>query len=206
MKSAGKSKATKKRGTKKRAAAKRKARGASKSPMTRDEAIEELSYHCGANPNIDDPRWQCGFLSMLRPYQGLRQETYDHLIRCVRSLVPHLGHDPVLDRRVVSSLWGICHLARMWGLHPEGMLRSNNLISDADLQTLEAWVEDLSYDVLMVLDGGEPEGPLREALDAAHPGPPSASGDATDRACWTARSISSRTASDRVGTPRRRAR
>lgn len=100
---------------------------------------------------------------MLRPYQGLRQETYDHLVRCVRTLVPHLANDPSLDRQVVSALWGICHLARMWGLHPDGMLRRNNLISHADPQTLETWIEELSYDVMMILDGGKPEGPLRES-------------------------------------------
>jgi hypothetical protein len=132
--------------------------------MTRDEAIEELTFHCGTNQDLQDPRWERGFLTMLRPYRGLRQETYDHLVRCVRALVPHLERDACLDRQVVSSLWGICHLARAWGLHPDGMLRRNDLISVEDQRRLEAWIEELSYDVMMILDGNEPEGPLRQPV------------------------------------------
>jgi len=128
--------------------------------MTPDEAIEELTFHCGSNPNIDDPRWGRGFLSMLRPYKGLHQETYDHLIQCVRTLAPQLARDDCVDRRVVSSLWGICHLARSWGLHPQGMLRRNQLITEEDQERLERWIEALSYDLMMLLDGNEPEGPL----------------------------------------------
>ena len=128
--------------------------------MTPEEAIEELSFHCGSNPKIEDPRWEQGFLGMLRPYKGLRQETYDHLVACARALAPHLKNDAMLDRRVVNSLWGICHLARAWGLHPDGMLRRNGLITEDDQQRLEGWIEELSYDLMAILDGGEAEGPL----------------------------------------------
>lgn len=129
--------------------------------MTPEEAIEELSFHCGTNPNIEDPRWEQGFVSMLRPYKGLRPEVYDHLVECVRALLPHLKNDAMLDRRLVNSLWGICHLARAWGLHPDGMLRRNDLITEEDQATLECWIEELSYDLMMTLDGGEgAEGPL----------------------------------------------
>lgn len=129
--------------------------------FTREQAIEELTFHCGTNSNLDDPRWERGFLSMLRPYRGLRQETYDHLVQCVRVLRTELASDDCIDRRIVNSLWGICHLARSWGLHPDGMLRRNGLITDEDQRWLEAWIEELSYDVMMLLDRGAPEGPLK---------------------------------------------
>ncbi len=137
------------------------AREARDTPLTPAEAIEALTFHCGSNPNVEDPRWEQGFLSMLRPYKGLRPEVYDHLVQCVRTLLPHLKSAPKLDRRVISSLWGICHLARYWGLHPDGMLRRNGLITEEDQATLERWIEELSYDLMSILDGGEgAEGPL----------------------------------------------
>lgn len=128
--------------------------------MTFEQAVEELTFHCGSNPNIEDPRWERGFLSMLRPYKGLRPEVYAHLIECVRALLPHLKNDSTLDRRIIGSLWGICHLARSWGLEPDGMLRRNGLISDEDRLTMERWIEELSYDLMAIFDGGEAEGPL----------------------------------------------
>ena len=38
--------------------------------MDYEAAVEELTFHCGTNPNIDDPRWNAGFLQTLRPYSG----------------------------------------------------------------------------------------------------------------------------------------
>jgi hypothetical protein len=106
--------------------------------MTFEEAVEQLSFHCGANTNTDDPRWKAGFLPMLRPYRGLRKDVYENLVECLAAVEEHLKEAPLLDRRVINSLWAICHYARAWGLDPDGMLRRNDLISDQDQARLAA--------------------------------------------------------------------
>ena len=123
--------------------------------MDFQQAVEELTFHCGTNPNTDDPRWSNGFLSMLRPYAGLRRETYEHLLSCVAAVQEYTKNDRMLDRRVINALWGICHFARAWGLHPDGMLRQNNPITQEDRVLLKGWIEDLSYRVAMWLDGND---------------------------------------------------
>lgn len=123
--------------------------------MTFDDAKISLSFHCGANPNIDDPRWEAGFLQMLRHYRGLKRETYQSLIDCVEAVADHLKTAPTLDRSVVNSLWGICHFSRVWAIEPEGMLQRNRLISPEDVQQLKEWIDDLSFRISMWLDGND---------------------------------------------------
>ncbi|WP_404309313.1 hypothetical protein [Neorhodopirellula lusitana] len=118
-------------------------------------AVERLTYHCGSNPNIDDPRWAGGFLQSLRPYRGhLDAVAMDDVLNCVDAVAEHIKTADVLDRAVVNSLWGINHWARSWALHPDGMLRRNGLISDADRQTLSDWLDDLAERIAFMLDGG----------------------------------------------------
>jgi hypothetical protein len=71
--------------------------------MTFEQAIEQLSFHCGSNPNVDDPRWQEGFLQTLRPYRGLRKDVYENLLQCLTAVEVHLKNAPQLDRRIINS-------------------------------------------------------------------------------------------------------
>ena len=130
--------------------------------MTYDEAVELLAYHSGSHPDIDHPKWRTGFLGMLRPYQGaLIEANYREVIDCIMCVADRLQKDEAVDRRVVSSLWSICHLARLWGIDDDGMLRRNGLIKPADVALLERWVEAISYATMTLLDGSE----LEHALD-----------------------------------------
>ena len=120
--------------------------------MAPEEARESLEFHAGSHEAIEDPRWVNGFLGMLRPYAGLREESFHSVMESLRALGPSLV-GPEVDRRVVSSLWGICHLARAWGVHPEGMLRRNGLISHEDVHRLEGWIETISNATMWTLEG-----------------------------------------------------
>jgi len=118
-------------------------------------AIEELTFHCGSNPNIDDPRWSAGFLQSLRPYRGtLDTDAWAHFIDCVDAVAGHLKTADAIDRNVINSLWGVCHYARAWALHPDGMLRRNNLITAEDQATLAEWLDELSERIAFMLDRG----------------------------------------------------
>lgn len=135
--------------------------------MDFETAVEELSFHSGTSPLTDDPRWRNGFLAMLRPYKGLRLEVFEHLMACVRSVAEHLSTAEELDRRVVDALWGICHYTRAWALRPGGMLRRNGLISMAEQATLEAWIEEISNAVTLLLQGGTLEEVERDRSELA---------------------------------------
>ena len=136
--------------------------------MTPEAARELLLFHSGTHPCVDDVRWEQGFLGMLRPYRGLREENFHSVMACLRALADDLQGDTI-DRAVVSALWGICHLARAWGISPEGMLRSNDLISGDDVSRLQDWVEQISSTTFFILDGD-----VDEAFDSYGPPQPEA--------------------------------
>ncbi|MCA9193018.1 MAG: hypothetical protein KDB03_14685 [Planctomycetales bacterium] len=124
--------------------------------MEFETAIERLSFHSGTNPATDDPRWDNGFLQSLRPYSGkLNEDAWNDLLECLEAVSDHLTHAPTLDRRLMNSLWGICHLARAWGVHEDGMLMRNRLITPADRLKLDDWLCTLSDRIAMMLDTGE---------------------------------------------------
>ena len=123
--------------------------------MDYDAAVEQLTFHCGSNPNTDDPRWEQGFLQTLRPYRGtLDHDAWNSVLDCVDAVSTQLKTAPVLDRSVVNSLWGILHYSRSWALHPDGMLPRNGLISKEDQETLSGWLDELGERIAFMLDGG----------------------------------------------------
>jgi hypothetical protein len=100
-----------------------------------------------------------GFLGMLRPYKGLREASFHEVMECIVALADELSADTV-DRPTISALWGICHLARAWGLEEEGMLQRNALISARDVERLGEWIDCISYATMLLLDGGGLEAAL----------------------------------------------
>lgn len=124
--------------------------------MTFDEAKERLRFHDGSHPDIENARWEQGFLQSLNPYRGLDEAAYHDLAECVDAVSDHLQHADSLDRDVINSLWGICHFSRAWALAEDGPLRRNNLIMPADREKLDGWITSISHQIAMWLDGNEP--------------------------------------------------
>ena len=100
--------------------------------MTADEGVRRLVLH--TTPG------SASFLGMLRPYRGLEQQVLADVSDSLKAAAPKIS-DEHLPRELVSALWAISYYGRWWALDPEGMLRRNNLISDADLTTLARSVE-----------------------------------------------------------------
>jgi hypothetical protein len=132
--------------------------------MTEAEAKEILLLHSFAHPNsLEDPRALNGFLGSLRPYRGhLVESNFQEIMEALRVLAPGLEKQPQLDRETISALWAICHLARAWGVHPDGMLRRNGLISENDVKTLETWIDTISEALFFVLSGSGIESALHD--------------------------------------------
>jgi hypothetical protein len=122
--------------------------------MTTTEAKELLLLHSFAHSDIHHPKMISGFLGSLRPYSGhLVEQNYHEVMAALRVLAPSL-EQPMVDREVIKALWGICHLAHSWGVHPDGMLRRNGLIETPDIERLERWIGRISYATMILLDGG----------------------------------------------------
>jgi hypothetical protein len=126
--------------------------------MTEDDARKAVFLHSFRHDLAGSPPMENGFLGMLRPYGGLREESFHEVMAALEALAPSLASGTTIDRQVMGSLWAICLFARAWGVEPEGMLRRNGLISTEDIQRLEEWIEIISWAVFLLLDGGGKEG------------------------------------------------
>lgn len=129
--------------------------------MTKEEAKELLKCHAFAHEDTESEKMRIGFLGMLRPFGGgLDERNFHELMEIIEVLADELERGEV-DREIMACLWGICQLARAWALVPGGMLQRNGLISAEQTETLEEWLDMLSYAVMILLEG---EGGREEAF------------------------------------------
>ena len=111
--------------------------------MSPDEAVQRLDFHTQPEPG--------SFLEMLRPYRGLRDDILEDVSRSLRACAPLFGEDRV-PRNLLSSVWTISFLGRLWALEPDGMLRRNGLIDKYDLKRLGTFLEHLDWAVFKLLE------------------------------------------------------
>ncbi|MDB5334594.1 MAG: hypothetical protein JWN70_213 [Planctomycetaceae bacterium] len=97
-----------------------------------------------------------GFLTMLRPYRGLREHNFHVVMQALFVVGERFHSSDVIDRKLVESLWSMCSRTRCWGLDPKGMLRRNNLISEEDIRRLESWIEIFERSTFGLLRGCPP--------------------------------------------------
>lgn len=122
--------------------------------MTPAEAKTALQFHAFTHADFEDERATSGFLGSLRPYRGrLNEAGFHEVMQALRVLAPQLGADDRVDRLVLRDILAIVHYGRAWGLDPDGMLRSNGLISPDDVDTLDRWVHCMQYTITQILDG-----------------------------------------------------
>ncbi len=122
--------------------------------MTKEEAKEILKFHSFSHDDIDNPKMTRGFLGVLRPFTGeLKRENYIEIMEALKILSDEIRDNDTIEKDIISSIWGICHLARSWAIEPEGMLQHNNLISQKQIKELEEWIDSISYATFMLLDG-----------------------------------------------------
>jgi len=94
---------------------------------------------------------------MLRPFTGeLVENNYHEIMEITRVLQSNLEAKDI-NSEIISALWNICYLSRIWGLEESGMLRRNNLISDHQVEELSDWINNISYAVMMLMDGAGAE-------------------------------------------------
>ena len=75
--------------------------------MNTELAKELLSFHSCRNEDIDDPRWENGFLGILRPFQGeLNEKNFIEIMECLKVLVPEIQKENI-DKNIVSDIMNI---------------------------------------------------------------------------------------------------
>lgn len=56
--------------------------------MNIEEAKELLSFHSTRNSDIDNPKWENGFLGSLRPFSGeLHNENFFEVMECWKAMI-----------------------------------------------------------------------------------------------------------------------
>ncbi len=121
--------------------------------MTKKEAIELLKHHSFTHDNHSHSKSEKGFLGMLRPFKGeLIESNFHELMNVLKTLKGQFEQE-CIDRELISKFWSICQLSKSWGIERNGMLRSNNLISKKQVETLSDWVDCISYTIMNLLEG-----------------------------------------------------
>ncbi len=122
--------------------------------MNIDEAKELLSHHSVRNPNYNHPKSQKGFLGSLRPFKGkLYEENFREIMECLKELKEEFFCQQI-DKNIISDIVGIVHLTKAW-TSEDGMLGSNNLLTDEQVKQLILWVEIIEECLMYLLEEDE---------------------------------------------------
>lgn len=128
--------------------------------MTTEEANSAIQFHAGnielpANHNDLEGR-EC-FLGMLRPYQGLRDESFHHLMEAILVMGETACKSSLIDRELTWALWEIVSQGRTY----RALLQSNTIISQNDLACLDSYLDTLEKSILLLLRGDPPRHAVR---------------------------------------------
>lgn len=119
--------------------------------MDKKEAKELLSFHSTRNEDVDNLKWQNGFLGSLRPFQGeLHEENFLEVMECLKTLEDDFTA-PMIEQGVVSDIVAIIHLTREWAAS-DGMLGSNHLLTEEQTRHLLSWVDIIEKCFMFLLD------------------------------------------------------
>ena len=92
--------------------------------MNIELAKELLSFHSCRNENIDDPRWENGFLGILRPFQGeLNEKNFIEIMECLKVLVPEIQKENI-DKNIEDYIV-VNFFDPVWGSYLEEAIRGN---------------------------------------------------------------------------------
>ena len=118
-----------------------------------EDAIVKLSKHSFTYDDLNDPEMINGFMGHLRPFDGkLNDNLFHDLMACIKSIGPILSKSENVNRDIVRNFFTIIQFARAWAVYPDGMLRSNNLISNSDVEKMEYWLDCIGYAVTTYMD------------------------------------------------------
>jgi hypothetical protein len=114
-----------------------------------DEAKRKILIHAGYALSDED----VGFLGRLRPYTGIRERDFADVVECLVSIHPTVVRESRVERELCAAIWSLCELTRVLIADRHGKLRTNKLITDADLERLRAWTDAIEVFAVRMLSG-----------------------------------------------------
>ena len=83
--------------------------------MTKEEAYILLSFHSCKNNDIENEKWENGFLGSLRPFQGklIMSVILIEIMECLKVLADDFMK-PTINQTLLSDVYSIIHLGRRW--------------------------------------------------------------------------------------------
>ena len=124
--------------------------------MNIELAKELLSFHSCRNDDINNPKWENGFLGSLRAFQGkIYEENFKEIIECLKTLKMEIKKENI-DKNIVSDIISIIHLTRVW-VSEKGMLGENNLLTNEQTKYLLTWVDIIESCFMYLLEGTSEE-------------------------------------------------
>ena len=124
--------------------------------MNIELAKKILSFHSCRNDDINNPKWENGFLGSLRPFQGkIYEENFKEIIECLKTLEIEIKKENI-DKNIVSDIISIIHLTRVW-VSKKGILGENNLLTNEQTKYLLTWVDIIESCFMSLLEGASEE-------------------------------------------------
>ncbi len=122
--------------------------------MKKEQAFELLQYHSCSHQDINNWKWEKGFLGMLRPFDGNLYEDNFHEIMKILEVLSNDFKAKQINKELISNIWSICQLSRTW-VSEESMLQRNNVITQLQIDKLTEWVNCISETVMWLLEGAD---------------------------------------------------
>ena len=124
--------------------------------MNIELAKELLSFHSCRNDDINNPKWENGFLGSLRAFQGkIYEENFKEIIECLKTLKMEIKKENI-DKNIVSDIISIIHLTKVW-VSEKGMLGENNLLTNEQTKYLLTWVNIIESCFMYLLEDASEE-------------------------------------------------
>ncbi len=119
--------------------------------INRDEALILLSFHSGRNPDINNPKWENGFIGSLRHFNGkLNENNFIEIMECLKVLSEDFDSDKI-DRDFMADIYGILYLTNLW-LGKGGRLEN---IDPKYKNKIDIWMKIYSYAIELLLEYSE---------------------------------------------------
>lgn len=103
--------------------------------MSFDDAKAMLQQHAG---HIDLPD-RNSLVDSLRPFSGLCESDFCDIMKSLVHVHKELSEQETIDRELVYACWDLCTRIRFLALSESSSLRTNQLISQFDLNRLGEW-------------------------------------------------------------------
>lgn len=116
--------------------------------MTKEEAYTLLSFHSCRNNDIENEKWENGFLGSLRPFRGeLNAGNFAEIIECLRVLADDFKK-PMVNQALISDVYSIVHLGRRW-------IDGADFVTPEQQKQILFWVNTIQDCLYYLLEGDE---------------------------------------------------